>query len=272
MSAGVSRRKRWTGSQTTVPACRSAAMTTSGVSLRKSCGPLSGPRVDGGPSATLYADRISVTVQSVTCQPYRPWRSVSDDVLSHGGGEALRVLVDVQRHRPGGRPRSGTSMPAPAGAGSMRIPSVARNGFPGACRTSSAAPGWIGRSTQIGVVSRKPISHPVIGGQGGLDDLLLYLAVEGDVNFLPDVVLPDVDERVLLGQLGHRGVQPRLVARVERHQGGLQRRRREVMQVRLHPPPSRRCRRSGFRPGLTAGRSGRRPPHRGAPRCRRRRR
>jgi hypothetical protein len=41
-------------------------MTTSGVSLRKSCGPLSGPRVDGGPSGTLYWDRISDTVQSVT--------------------------------------------------------------------------------------------------------------------------------------------------------------------------------------------------------------
>jgi hypothetical protein len=50
VSAGASRRKRQTGSQTTVPARRSAAMTTSGVSLRKSCGVLSGPRVAGGPS------------------------------------------------------------------------------------------------------------------------------------------------------------------------------------------------------------------------------
>ena len=52
-------------------------MTTSGVSLRKSCGPLSGPRVDGGPSGTLYWDRTSATAQSVTCQPCRPCRSVS---------------------------------------------------------------------------------------------------------------------------------------------------------------------------------------------------
>src|SRR5580700_10365779 len=69
VSAGVSRRNQWTGSQTTVPDCFSAAMTTSGVSLRKSCGLLSGPRTDGGPSGTLYWDLISDTVQSVTCQP-----------------------------------------------------------------------------------------------------------------------------------------------------------------------------------------------------------
>ena len=35
-SAGASRRKRWIGSQTTVPACSSARIRTSGVSLRKS--------------------------------------------------------------------------------------------------------------------------------------------------------------------------------------------------------------------------------------------
>jgi len=69
VSAGVSRRKWWTGSQTTVPARFSASMTTRGVSLRKSCGELSGPRADGGPSGTLYWDRASDTVQSVTCQP-----------------------------------------------------------------------------------------------------------------------------------------------------------------------------------------------------------
>ena len=42
----------------------------------------------------------------------------------------------------------------------MRIPSVARNGFPGACRISSARPVRTGRSTQIGVVSLKPTSRP----------------------------------------------------------------------------------------------------------------
>ena len=36
VSAGTSRRKRWIGSQTTVPASRSALIRTSGVSLRKS--------------------------------------------------------------------------------------------------------------------------------------------------------------------------------------------------------------------------------------------
>ena len=33
-SAGASSRNRWIGSQTTVPACRSALVRTSGVSLR----------------------------------------------------------------------------------------------------------------------------------------------------------------------------------------------------------------------------------------------
>ncbi len=52
-------------------------MRTIGVSLRKSAAVLSGPRLDGGPSGTLYAHLVIVTTQSVTCQPKRPSRSVS---------------------------------------------------------------------------------------------------------------------------------------------------------------------------------------------------
>jgi hypothetical protein len=44
-------------------------MSTIGVSLRKSAGLLSGPRLDGGPSGTLYAHLVIVTMQSVTCHP-----------------------------------------------------------------------------------------------------------------------------------------------------------------------------------------------------------
>jgi len=70
---------------------------------------------------------------------------------------------------------------------------------------------------------------PVLGGQGGLYHLLLDLAVQGDVDLLADVVLADVDERVLLGDLGYRDMKPRLVTRIAGHDRGLQRRRRELM-------------------------------------------
>ena len=59
-----------------------------------------------------------------------------------------------------------------------------------------AAPEPTGRSMQIVVVSRNVTSRPYSLGQGGLDDLLLHLAVQRH-----GVVLPQVDQRVLLGQL-----------------------------------------------------------------------
>ena len=37
--------------------------------------------------------------------------------------------------------------------------------------------------------------------QRGLDDLFLDFAVERHIDFLPGVILPQVDERVLLGEL-----------------------------------------------------------------------
>ena len=127
-------------------------------------------------------------------------------------------------------------MPEPAAAGSMRIASVARNGFSGACSISSAVPARTGpfHADRRGAAEVGP--QPVLGGQGGLDHLLLHLAVERDVDFLADVILADVDERVLLGELGQRGVQPHLVARVAGHDGGLQRRRREVRLARAAGP------------------------------------
>ena len=44
-------------------------MRTSGVSLCMSRAVGIGPRRDGGPSARLYAIFVTVTRQSVTCQP-----------------------------------------------------------------------------------------------------------------------------------------------------------------------------------------------------------
>ena len=54
----------------------------------------------------------------------------------------------------------------------------------------------------------------VIGGERLRDDLALHLAVERQEQLLAGVVLAQVDERVLLGQLGQRGEERRLVARV----------------------------------------------------------
>ena len=95
-------------------------------------------------------------------------------------------------------------MPEPAGAGSTRSPIVARNGFDSACRISTASPVPSGRSTQIVVVSRKRDVEAEVARQRRLDDLLLDLAVERDGDLLAGVVLPDVDQRVLLGELGER--------------------------------------------------------------------
>ena len=97
--------------------------------------------------------------------------------------------------------------PLPSGAGSTRSPTVARNGLLSVPISSTAAPVPAGRSMQIVVVSRNVDVDAVLVGQRRLDDLLLHLAVERDGELLPDVVLAQVDQRVLLGQLVERDVQ-----------------------------------------------------------------
>jgi hypothetical protein len=68
----------------------------------------------------------------------------------------------------------------------------------------------------------------VLLGQGGLDDLLLHLAVERHEHFFAYVVLAQVDQRVLLGQLGQGRVQGAPLAGPCRNDDGLQARRGEV--------------------------------------------
>ena len=114
----------------------------------------------------------------------------------------------------------------------MRRPTVARNGLGALPMISTAAPVPIGRSTQIVVVSRKLDVDAEVGRQRRLDDLLLHLAVERDEHLLPDVVLPQVDQRVLLGELGERDVQRASVGGACGNDDRLQRRRREVMAAR----------------------------------------
>ena len=69
----------------------------------------------------------------------------------------------------------------------------------------------------------------VVVFQRRLDDLLLHLAVERDRDLLGVVVLPDVDQRVLLGELRERDAERVRLVRVERRDDRLQRWRCEVM-------------------------------------------
>src|ERR671920_106017 len=62
-------------------------------------------------------------------------------------------------------------------------------------------------------------------------DLFLHLTVERDVQFLAYVVLPQVDQRVLLGELGERHVQRALVGGAARNDGRFQRRRGEIVAI-----------------------------------------
>ena len=67
-----------------------------------------------------------------------------------------------------------------------------------------------------------------VGGQGRPDDLLLDLTVERDVHLLAEVVLAQVDQRVLLGQLGEGRVQGAPVGGTAGDDHRLQGRRVEV--------------------------------------------
>ena len=60
-----------------------------------------------------------------------------------------------------------------------------------------------------------------------LDNLLLHLTVERDGDFLANIVLPQVDQRVLLGELGERDVQRTSVSGAAGNDDGFQRRRGE---------------------------------------------
>src|SRR5205085_9413207 len=71
--------------------------------------------------------------------------------------------------------------------------------------------------------------EPVVARERRLDDLLLYLAVERDGELAARVVLPEADERVLLGQLAERDPERALVRGPRRDDDGLEGRRGEVV-------------------------------------------
>ncbi len=76
-------------------------------------------------------------------------------------------------------------------------------------------------------------AEAVLLGEGGLDDLLLYLAVQGHGSLLPPFVVAQADQRVLFGQLGEREVQCATVHVRTRDDDGLQGGRGEEVLVRL---------------------------------------
>ena len=69
-------------------------------------------------------------------------------------------------------------------------------------------------------------------GEGGLDDLLLDLAVEREGDLPPDRVLAERDQRVLFGQLGEGEVESAPVCSLCRNNDRLQGRRRELLGLR----------------------------------------
>jgi hypothetical protein len=71
--------------------------------------------------------------------------------------------------------------------------------------------------------------EPEVVGERCLDDLLLDLAIERDRYLVADVVLADVDQRILLGQLVQRDAKCAAVNDAPRNDNCLQRRRREVL-------------------------------------------
>src|SRR5205823_2455007 len=65
-----------------------------------------------------------------------------------------------------------------------------------------------------------------------LDDLFLHLAVERDRDLLASVVLPDVDQRILLGELRQGDAKSCAIVAIAGDDDRLERRRREVMSRR----------------------------------------
>lgn len=100
----------------------------------------------------VYPEWVRVTVQSVTGQPDRPSRSVSRTVSS-------TAFWNPAGSAPGSMP-SRNRTPAPAAAGSIRSPAVARNGLSSSLMNSAAAPLPDGRSMHSVVDSRKVTWRP----------------------------------------------------------------------------------------------------------------
>ena len=140
------------------------------------------------------------TRQSVTCQPFSPAASRAR-VL-----DRLKKAAASIRHPPPAELTPGPDR--------RRIDPQPDRGHERVGAAPAEAPAPTGRSMQIGVVSRNSTSTPKSLARVSPDHLLLHFAVERDVDLLADVVLAQVDQRILLGQLGQRASRaPRSQAR-----------------------------------------------------------
>ena len=202
-----------------------------------------------------------MTRQSVTCQPGQALGQGLVDVRLHLAREHLARLEQVERDEadldvvleldPGaGRRRldpqaQGRServraqRRAPAGDVRLRFRPDHLVGLADMRRTLDAD------DRRLAEVRR----DAVVALEGGLDDLLLDVAVERDRDLVP-VVLADVDERILLGELGERRAEAALILGSLGEDDGLERRTREARGRFVDPAAARRShRRRGPYPG-----------------------
>ena len=238
----ISSRNRAIGSCTRVPAARSAAISTSGVSPRKSA---------AGAGHALVELLVGVALpRRVAGVRHR------DHAVDHlPAVQALAEGCAGRSPRPSGRTRTASS-PArpPAGtrpAAHRRPAPPAARPWPGTgCPRPSARtprPVPVGRSTQIVVVSRNVTARPYSSARVAWTTSFCTSPYRETRDLLADVVLAQVDQRVLLGQLAERGLQRPALARSVRDHDGLQRRRGEVL-----GRPGRAGRRPGRRSGCPA--------------------
>ena len=169
-----------------------------------------------------------VTVQSVTCQPWRPWRSVS-----------LHGVLDGREERVRHRPELDLQPELHAGADRGRLDAQPDGGEERVGLLVDELDGRAGADRPLDADRRRLAEVDLeaeVVGQRRLDDLLLHLAVERDGDLLPSVVLPQVDQRVLLGELGERDVERAPVGRAAGDDDRLQGRRGEVVALRPAAP------------------------------------
>ena len=188
---------------------------------------MSGPRFDGGPSEPAYSNSVRETTQSTTRQPDGPFCVASRTYSPMCSSKRSTRLVRVQRKRL----RGGLQPECLSGAVRRRLdPQSERRrkriglGVQQFYRFADAAGPLDAERGRVAEGDR----NAVVRLEGRGDHLLLHLPVERQRELLALVVLPDVDERVLLGQLRQRQVERRLVPLLHRPNGGLERRRREI--------------------------------------------
>ena len=149
-------------------------------------------------------------------------------VLRHHLGEGVRGLVDVQGHQPDVDVEPGHD----TGPGGPGLDAQSQRGQERVGPAVDDFQGRPGARQPLDVNHRRLAERhrqAEVAGQGGLDDFFLDFAVKRHGQLAGGVVLPDVDQRVLLGELAEGGPEPAPVARVGRHDDRFQRGRTELV-------------------------------------------